>query len=179
MWHLWKREVKTRMEEPGGGWRSEDFSNLFSLSIKSVCSWQLAGVDIQINTPVHLWAQFWASWTWSSSFGESEGFVTDPESYVDFFQYFWVLDTGWRPKVLARINKSQDDLRLFLVVEDQETNNMLIDRELDAWTWIRMLVFFTTSWMNQRLVPGLGVSASSVLIGRPSIDLLHNVSAQI
>ena len=33
-----KREVKTRMEEPGGGWRSEDFSNLFSLSIKSVCS---------------------------------------------------------------------------------------------------------------------------------------------
>ena len=33
-----KREVKTSMEEPGGGWRSEDFSNLFSLSIKSVCS---------------------------------------------------------------------------------------------------------------------------------------------
>ena len=35
-----------------------------------------------------------------------------------------MLDTGWRPKVLARINKIQDDLCLFLVVDDQETNSM-------------------------------------------------------
>ena len=41
-----KREVKTRMEEPGGGWRREDFSNLFDLPIKLVCSQSLAGVII-------------------------------------------------------------------------------------------------------------------------------------
>ena len=42
-----KREVKTRMEEPGGGWRREDFSNpFFDLPIKLVCSQSLAGVII-------------------------------------------------------------------------------------------------------------------------------------
>ena len=41
-----KREVKTRMEEPGGGWRREDFSNLFDLASKLVCSQSLAGVII-------------------------------------------------------------------------------------------------------------------------------------
>ena len=42
-----------------------------------------------------------------------------------------MLDTGWRPKVLARINKSQDDLRLFLVVEDQETNSIMRFENID------------------------------------------------
>ena len=44
-----KREVKTRMEEPGGGWRREDLSNLFDLSSEVVCSQSLAGVTIQIT----------------------------------------------------------------------------------------------------------------------------------
>ena len=34
------------MEEPGGGWRREDFSNLFDLASKLVCSQSLAGVII-------------------------------------------------------------------------------------------------------------------------------------
>ena len=56
-----KREVKTRMEEPGGGWRREDFSNLFGSSSQiGLLSITCRG-DYSENTPVHLWAHFGGS----------------------------------------------------------------------------------------------------------------------
>ena len=56
----------------------------------------------------------------SHYFDESGGFVPDPISNVDFFSIMSAL-YGLEAESACEDNKIQEDLRLFLVVEDQET----------------------------------------------------------